>query len=108
MSTTLTLEDECPIAWPTNMSINLEYPLTPAGQESVADLVQRIYLESLWLPDVRETTFRSYNCTQITTFTVYNARSSSGSLPPPRSKPCNHPNRTSPPRGPSKTALPLY
>ena len=42
----------------------MEYPLTPAGQESAADLVQRIYLEGLWLPDVRESTFRSYNCTQ--------------------------------------------
>jgi hypothetical protein len=39
------------------MSINMEYPLTPAGQESAADLVQRIYLEGLWLPDVRESTF---------------------------------------------------
>jgi hypothetical protein len=63
MSTTFTLEDECPVGWPTNMSINVEYPLTPARQESAADLVQRIYLESLWLPDVRESTFYSSNFT---------------------------------------------
>ena len=59
MSTTFYLEDECPVGWPTTMSINTEYPLTPAGQESAADLVQRIYLEGLWLPDVRESTFCS-------------------------------------------------
>ena len=55
MSTTFTLEDECPVGWPTNMSINTDYPLTSTGQESAADLIQHIYLEALWLPDVCET-----------------------------------------------------
>lgn len=108
MSTTFTLEDGCPIAWPTNMSINTEYPLTPAGQESAADLVQRIYLEGVWLPDVCGSTFRCCDCTHNTTFTVHYARPRSGSLPPARSKPVNYRNRTSPARQPSEAALPLH
>lgn len=108
MSTTFTLEDGCPIAWPTNMSINTEYPLIPTGQESAPDLVQRIYLEGLWLPDVRESTFRSRNCTHNTTFTVHHARPSSDSLSPARSKPLNHRNRTAPARWPSEAIIPLH
>ena len=96
MSTTFTLEDECPVGWPINMSINTEYPLTPVGQESAADLVQRTYLEGLWLPEVRESTFRSCNCTHNMAFIVHIARPSSGSLPPARSGPFNHRNRTPP------------
>lgn len=90
MSTAFTLEDECPVGWPENMSINMEYPLAPEGQESATGLVQRIYLEGLWLPDVRESTFCSCNCTHDTPSTVHNARPSSSSLPPARSDPFNN------------------
>lgn len=57
-----TLDNECPVYWPENFTSKLQFnaptSFTAKEEQSLVDMdtdfVRKVYLESLWLPDVSE------------------------------------------------------